>query len=230
MRFSLALLALPFLAACSSPRQGTSQFDVYDSVKVDQMVGNNVSGAVFQRTVVCLNARRETRLLLAVTNLQVNTITNQTVTPLTNQVISISTNYLVTAMTNVAPPAAVLAAVDATNSASLETNVTVVPPPPGPAISTATTVSFSTNQSAVISPNQITSNIQVSRNANNQLSTTISNLSVSLMTNLVIAAPAASATPPAWRESSRRFAPGRASGNAAGCNCSVPPIRRRHHS
>ena len=64
------------------------------------MVGNNVSQTILAKTVVCLNARRESRLITALTNITVTSVTNRAVQATTNQTISIATNYLVSTMTN----------------------------------------------------------------------------------------------------------------------------------
>lgn len=103
MRILLASLSLLFIAGCASKKTGVSVRDAFDDVRVEQMVGNNVTAGVFQRTVVCLNARRETRLVTAVTNVQVGLVTNASVSTVTNHTISMSTNLLISAMTNLAP-------------------------------------------------------------------------------------------------------------------------------
>lgn len=62
-------LVAALLAGCAGVhKRGTSRIDEYDAVQVDQMVGNNVTRKVFEKTILCLNARRETRTLYAITN------------------------------------------------------------------------------------------------------------------------------------------------------------------
>lgn len=56
------------------------------------MIGNNVSAGPFQRTIVCLNARRETRVLTLVTNQSVIQTTNLTLNWSTNITFTLSTN------------------------------------------------------------------------------------------------------------------------------------------
>ena len=57
------------LCGCAGThKQGTSISDPYEAATIEQMTGNNVSGAVFARTIVCLNARRETRIVTTLTN------------------------------------------------------------------------------------------------------------------------------------------------------------------
>jgi len=97
------LFGVILLAGCAgTQRTGISRYDDYDAVKIDQMVGNNVSGAIFESTLVCLNARRESRLVTAATNATITSATNRTVQAFTNQTVSMATNYLVTVMTNLA--------------------------------------------------------------------------------------------------------------------------------
>src|SRR4029077_16715831 len=106
MKFLYLLLSAVILAGCATHRKGHSRYDAYDAVTVDQMVGNNVSHAVLQKVLVCVNARRETRRVTAITNVNTWSVTNLTIVPGTNLTISIATNYLVTSMTNLEPPTA----------------------------------------------------------------------------------------------------------------------------
>ena len=186
------------IAGCAGThKKGMSRYDDYDAVRVDQMVGNAVSGKVFERTIVCLNARRETRLITATTNVTISPVTNQFVNAITNQTISIATNYLVTAMTNLAPGQAPgpVASLSATAGgagpadAALADAATLPPLTNAPAtISTNLTVSLASNQSGTTSPNQTAAISQFVRTFNNQITTTSNNLTVALMTNLVVSA------------------------------------------
>jgi hypothetical protein len=192
MKFLCLLLSAILLAGCATHRKGYSRYDPYDAVTVDQMVGNNVSHAVLQKVIVCVNARRETRRVTAITNVNVWAVTNLTVAPNTNLTISIATNYLVTSMTNILP-----AFGGATVSAGEGTEAPVVPPPPetntvlvmtnpGPTFSTNVTVSVAANASATRSPNQNAANAQQVRTVSNQITTSSNNISVSVLTNYVV--------------------------------------------
>jgi len=180
------LLAIVLLAGCTGThREGISRYDSYDAVKIDQMVGNNVSGKVFEKTILCLNGRRETRQVTALTNVQISLVTNQTVVVATNQTISLATNFLFTTMTNLSPAVATSVTLAGQVAEGAETNALVVVSNPPPAHTTNVTVSLANNASASASPSQLSGNNQSVRTYNNQLTTTSNNLTVSLMTNLV---------------------------------------------
>jgi len=183
--------ALLLVGCAGTHKKGTSHYDPYDGVIVDQMVGNNVSGKVFEKTIVCLNARRESRRVTAVTNISVATVTNAIVSSITNQTVSQATNYVVTVMTNVTPllPATLPPGTgEAGAPLAAETNVVVVVTNLGPSVTTNVTVSLATNQSLATTPSQTAANTQVVRNYNNQITTTSNNLTVSLMTNQIVTA------------------------------------------
>ena len=194
MKFICLPLSALLLAGCAGTHpKGTARYDDYDSVKVEQMVGNNVSQAVFAKTIVCLNARRETRRFSALTNTLVTSATNQVVTAVTNQTISVSTNLLFTSMTNLSaalPPAFVQVAGDVAPGTPPDPSAS----PAGtnaatnlaPQLSTNVSVSVSANASGTLAPNQRAMNHQSVRTFNQQLTTTSNNLSVAVMTNLVI--------------------------------------------
>lgn len=192
MKFLGAFLSVILLAGCSGAhKKGISRFDDYDSIKVDQMVGNNVSSAVLQKTIVCLNARRESRRVTAVTNVSVAQVTNLTVVSVTNQTISIATNFLFTAMTNLSPLTpgpAPAGAENAVVTSPPETNTVLAATNTGPALSTNVTASLAANQSATIAPNQTAANSQLVRTFNSQLTSSSNNLTIALVTNLVITA------------------------------------------
>jgi hypothetical protein len=191
--FSVFLAAI-LVAGCSGAhKKGISRYDDYDAVKVDQMVGNNVSGAAFQKTLVCLNARRESRRVTALTNTVVMPVTNVTVTAITNQTISIATNLLFTTMTNLAPAlpgsqGAAPSAEDVAATAAAETNTVATVTNTGPSVTTNVTVSLAANQSATTAPSQTVANSQFVRTFNNQITTASNQLTVSVMTNLVVTA------------------------------------------
>ena len=189
MKFFCIFLSALVLAGCTGTQnKGVSHYDDYDSVKIEQMVGNNVSGRTFEKTIVCLNARRETRRVSAVTNVNVALVTNQIVTAITNQTISISTNYLFTLMTNLAPqtPGSVSPGAAQGDAVVVETNVIAAVTNAGPSITTNSSLSLAANQSATTSPSQAAANSQFIRTYNNQITTASNNLTVSLVTNLVV--------------------------------------------
>jgi hypothetical protein len=191
MRLLLVLVMVTLAAGCSTHKSGIARHDRFDNVRVEQMVGNTVTDAILTKTVVCLNARRESRQLTATTNQTVTLITNTSVTVATNLTISISTNYLVSAMTNQAPllpstPAedndrpGLASPADTGNASSL------VAVDAQPSVTTNTTVSWARNQSAIRSPSQSGSNLQLIRTLNQQYHAISHNLSISLITNQVV--------------------------------------------
>lgn len=193
MRILLVLLSAALLVGCSSSRNGVSRVDVFDDVRVDQMTGNNVSGAILQRTVVCLNARRETRKVTTATNVSVTVLTNVTVTVVTNQTVSMSTNFYYATATNLAPvqpaPAVAALATDASNATAApppETPTALVPTNAPAALSTNFSLTVTRNQSGTASPTQTAANNQFVRAINNQITLTSNNISLSLATNLVV--------------------------------------------
>jgi len=182
------LLAVTLVGCAGTHPRGIARYDHYDSVKVEQMTGNNVSPTVFAKTILCLNARRESRVITALTNTVVTAATNATVVAITNQTISFATNILYSTMTNLAPatppPPSALAG-DATGIGG-EANTAIIVAPSGPALSTNLTASVSSSVSGTSAPNQRTANLQTVRTFNNQFTTTSNNLSIVLMTNIVV--------------------------------------------
>jgi hypothetical protein len=191
MKIFCILLSAVLLGGCAGKHpRGVSRYDAYDAVKVDQMVGNNVSQTILAKTVVCLNARRESRLVTAITNVTITSVTNRAVLATTNQTISIATNYLVSTMTNLAPLAPPTPIVPTGDAAApgTETNALAAVTNTAPAVTTNVSVSLALNQSASFAPGQNAANSQSIRSYNNQLTTTSNNVSVSVMTNQVITA------------------------------------------
>jgi hypothetical protein len=188
MKILTVLLAAILLAGCAGPRpKGSARFDEYDAVKIEQMTGNNVSRRVLQKTIVCLNARRETRPITALTNSIVTTVTNQTVNAVTNITVSTSTNLVYSIMTNLSP-ALPVAVVTPSGDAATETNAPAAAAPASAALSTNLTISVANNASGTVSPNQRQASSQMVRTLNNQLTSSSNNLSVALMTNMVVTA------------------------------------------
>lgn len=195
MKIWIPLLLVAMLAGCTGAHpKGTARYDTFDSVKVEQMVGNKVSRSVLAKTIVCLNARRETRLITDVTNTVLTTVTNPPViTPVTNLTISFATNFLWTTMTNLSPAEPGLPVAVAGESAAGavgETNVTaaVAPTNTGPRLGTNLTISVANNSSGAVAPNQRVANTQVLRTFQNQLTSTSNNLAFVLATNIVVTA------------------------------------------
>ena len=150
------------------------------------MTGNNVSGKIFQRTLFCLNARRETRRVTAVTNQVVNWHTNRLISWVTNSYSVRTTN---------------LASNLATNQLSLQpltSGGAVTNEDATPRIAAASTPDASTNaarshtedNSVTISssPNQgtITANSQSSFGFNNQSTMVHSNFAITAMDSQLI--------------------------------------------
>lgn len=188
------LLALSLCGCAGGKRQGTSVSDPLDAVKIEQMSDNSISGAVFERTIVCLNARRETRWITSVTNQTVSAMTNVTLSYVTNQTVSITTNQQQTLATNIVALAPLPVG---------ETNVTEVPPQslsPGPSTNIAVTTASNITISKSPSQTTTTANFQTQRNrqftantnnlsittADNQLVTAETNLIVSVFTNVAV--------------------------------------------
>jgi hypothetical protein len=180
----LPLLALAFLCGCaSSKKEGRSQLDPFAAVRIDEMTANNVSGAPFQRTLVCLNARRETRRVLAVTNPVVTLVTNRAVSYTTNLYTASATNTVSTFSTNQIPLPQAAGSGSATNEESAPR--VVAPSPPEPVSNSALTRSADTTLSLSSGVNQsvLSLNSQSSVAFNNQSATTHSNLVISLLTS-----------------------------------------------
>src|SRR5687767_4824303 len=119
MRVILLLLVCAMAAGCISVRKtGMAYDDEYDAVKVEQTMANSVSAKMFQKTIVCLNPRRETRRVNSLTNPVVSITTNVTLSYVTNQTITAITNLSRTFSTNLfAQPQSTKAA---TNELELE--------------------------------------------------------------------------------------------------------------
>ena len=191
MKNFCVLLALAMLTGCTGAhKEGISRYDDFDAVKIDQMVGNNISGTTFEKTIICLNARRESRRVTAVTNANIATVTNSVVTAVTNQTISLSTKLLYTVMTNLTAQtpgfASTTPEAEAAAAATIETNTIASLTPSGPALSTNVTVSLANNLSSTAAPNQTAANAQQVRTFNSQITTASNNLSISLLTNIVV--------------------------------------------
>ncbi len=199
------LAALIFCGHSLTAASRTSTQDQYDAIAVDELRGNHVAGRVFARTILCLNARVETRAGQPTTNQTVTFVTNYSRVFFTNLVITVSTNFSLTTSTNAVafPPIPVTPAVTdagatstnapSTNAvANVETNVVVLPQlPPNSTNVTITTASNASqtrgaNQVATILSSQTVSSRQVSLTTNNISLTIADNLAVLVETNLTV--------------------------------------------
>lgn len=184
MRLVSALLAIVVLAGCAS-RRYSSYYDPYEAAQIEQVSGNTVSGRVFQRTLVCLNARRETRQLHAVTNVTVAWTTNVTVVPQTNLTVSVTTNQSRTLATNLLalPPPSPPSTNEAAGAEAPAVVVTAAPP-------NSTNVSVTTSQNAVSAQagNQLSSVLGAQTQISRQVTVSASNATYTTAENLLLAA------------------------------------------
>ncbi|MCX8154894.1 MAG: hypothetical protein N3J91_00345 [Verrucomicrobiae bacterium] len=159
--------------------------DPFEQVKVAQMVGNNVSRAPLQRTILCLNARRETRIITGETNVVVTYYTNQVVTYQTNYSINSVTNLQANLSTNQLAPVAPPLPVDTNDPTAV---VVQAPPPQG--LSTNTSLTRTADQYLTINTGKdqsvTTLNLQSSLTQNHQLTATFGNQAVTVATNQTI--------------------------------------------
>lgn len=107
------------------------------------MAGNAVSADVFSRTLVCLNAARESKGFIAQTNISINYNTNYVVTSTTNLTVTTSGNLQIASVTN----AIAL-------SLSTDTNAPTTPSSTVNNASSGLTSSTSRNESVATAPNQ----------------------------------------------------------------------------
>jgi hypothetical protein len=199
------------LCGCLGPKKsGQSQLDAFDAVRIDQMTGNNVSGAPFQRTLFCLNARRETHRLSAVTNQVVTLVTNPVVSFTTNVYSASASNTVITLATNQMPLAPVVGTGSSTNEESAPRVVAQVPPEPATnsavtrtadtslsissgnhqavtSVNTQSSVAFN-NQSTIVRSNVALSTVTsgLVRTESSQTVTAVTNFLISAITNEVI--------------------------------------------
>lgn len=159
--------------------------DPFEQVKVAQTVGNNVSRAPLQRTILCLNARRETRIFTGETNVVVTYHTNQVVSYTTNYSINSVTNLQANVSTNQLAPVAPPLPVDTNDPTAL---VVQAPPPQG--LSTNTSLTRTADQYLTVNTGRdqsvTTLNLQSSVTHNYQLTATFGNLAVTVATNETI--------------------------------------------
>jgi hypothetical protein len=189
----LVLLCVIAAAGCSTSR--VSRYDEFEKVKVDKMVGNDVNSQIFSRTVVCLNAMRETRWPLPATNQFITLQTNFVVSSVTNLTISSSSNEQVAANTNLTinPPSVRSDLPGETG----ETNTSLsLPSFASDTASGGTTISSARNESLAVAPNQSVFSRNIQRttvlnnqstvNTNSQAYTAGSTQTIMVETNMVV--------------------------------------------
>jgi hypothetical protein len=187
-------LGAALLSGCITFKKQVSYKDEYDAVRVDQMVANEVSPRVLQRTIVRLNARRETRPGLPTTNQWVTLLTNVTVTTLTNQTVTAVTNRSRTLATNqLAQLAPASQEPSAAAPAGAETNqIVLANTPPSPSTNQSVTTAFNLtlskahNQTVTTANAQTLLSRQVTFTTNNLSMTTAENQAISVETNEVV--------------------------------------------
>lgn len=177
MKLLWMLLLAVSLSGCSSSR--VSRYDEFEKMKVDKMRRNAVSSTIFARTLVCLNAARESRGCVAGTNAIVSLTTNLVVTSMTNQTVTSSSNRQFASLTNaVAAP-----------SPSAESNAApAMASSPGNSSASGVTTATTQNESLATAPNQLvrSGSIQVVTTLNTQATTGKDLLSITSGTNEVI--------------------------------------------
>ena len=150
------------------------------------MVGNNISGSVFERTILCLNARRETRLIAALTNQSITVLTNISLSTLTNQIITVVTNQSRTLATNqVAAPASVQARLTPTNEPDPTETNHIVLNSSLPSSSTNQTFTTVNNSTVSRAPSQIVTTANSQTLLSLQVTTTMNNLSITTADNRI---------------------------------------------
>ena len=193
----VSLLLIPFLfISCSFKRHGVAYNDEYEAVRVEQTVGNHVSGRILERTLLCLNPRRETRRAPSVTNTVVSYATNVSLAYITNTTVTVTTNENRTSATNLTatiPPPALSVTETNDPAASGETNQVVIAAPPSSS-STNNSVSNTRNSTLSKAPSQVSTTInqqtlltlQVTVSTNNVSVTSAETQAISAETNVVV--------------------------------------------
>ena len=186
----LLVFVAVFIAGCAvPPSQGTSRVDRFDAVAVDQTVGNNVSSSPLQRTILCLNARRESRAAPAVTNQTVTMVTNITLSTVTNLTITMVTNLTRSMVTNLTVTLAVPPAASSTNEAgAVETNTLVSLIPPAARLITNNTATLGSNLSVSKAGNQTVTAANYQTLLSRQVTVETNNQSITVADNQVMSA------------------------------------------
>jgi hypothetical protein len=158
VRFLILLIAALLMAGCAGNKKtGVSRHDPYEAATIDEMVGNNVSGQVFARTIVCLNGRRECRISKPVTNTVVTWSTNVSLSFVTNRTVTVVTNASRTLATNTvaatpAPPHHDTVAAEIVVPSEVDTSTSAVNSTNAPTIATETPGVAETNQLVTVPP------------------------------------------------------------------------------
>jgi hypothetical protein len=171
---------LLLLCGCAGPKRGAAFMDAFEGVRVVQMSGNNISSSPMQRSLLCLNARRETRLVNSITNQLVTWLTNRSISSFTNVSSTSATNSTAILITNQLP--LVASERVATNS---DAPLALTAPTPDP--TTNSTVNRTADGSRTVSSgnNQLVTalNAQTNYAFNKQISGTSSNLAITTVEN-----------------------------------------------
>ena len=201
MRTIALLLVCSALVGCmSNKKSGMAYVDTYDGVQVEQTMANTVSSAPLQKTIVCLNPRRETRRVSSLTNQVVLSVTNVSLVYVTNQTITATTNMSRTLSTNQFALPAPLPTPPVTNEtaeagANVETNAVVAlqtqAPPPNSTNNTVTTtanitLSKAPSQTSLTANHQQLLNRQITINTTNVNLISADNELVMIETNLAV--------------------------------------------
>jgi len=190
--FGIFLTAVLLCGCAATKKRGTSFTDPYEAATIEQMVGNNVSGSVFARTLVCLNARRETRLVTTVTNHTVTVVTNVSLSYVTNLTTTITTNQMRTLATNEVAVVAPAGSDETTvpPSEAPQSAMAVAPPVGNTNVSVTTasnvTLSKAGNQTVATTSSQLQRSRQVTTTTNHLTLTTADNQNIYAETNVVV--------------------------------------------
>lgn len=181
----LALCAVT-LGGCTSGR--VSRYDEFEKARVDRTVANDVSGRVFERTIVCLNAMRETRRGALTTNQTVSWFTNLAVVSVTNLTVTRSANQQVGLTTNAVPLPDPLPALRSEPGGETNEAPVFAAGLPGPSTTGGLTISTSASESSAAGPNQtVTTGLaQTVTSVNAQSTTTSQNLAITRGTNSTV--------------------------------------------
>lgn len=170
---SVVLLSVALCGCVGAKKRGASVKDPYDGVRIDQMVGNNVSGQVFERTIMCLNARRETRTLTVLTNQSIALVTNVSLSYITNLTFTLSTNQQFSFATNE------VAAVPLPPAADTNSTDEVAGSAPTPPASTNVSLTTAQNVSTSQAGNQTVLTTGAQRQQSRQVTATHGNIAIS---------------------------------------------------
>lgn len=186
MKKLFVLASCVALCGCAGAgRKGMARTDAFEGVRFEQMRGNSVSAAPLQRTIVCLNARRESRFLPATTNYVVTYLTNQVVSYLTNYQSATVTNLMANISTNQLTPVAPPIPVDTNDAAAV-----VVAAPPAQGASTNVSVTRTADNTVTVNSGKDQSatsyNSQSSVTVNHQLTVTLGNQALTIASNQTV--------------------------------------------